>query len=143
MKYTATTIPDNQDKREDPILFRLSEMYLIAAEAAWHLNNYTEARLHIKAVMERAVGTVKADAALTACTDAELLELILKERVKELCFEGHNFFDLTRCKQSIVREAASNATVKRINYPSKYFVLPIPRYELNANGRMQPNENND
>ena len=93
--------------------------------------------------MERAVGTVKADAALTACTDAELLELILKERVKELCFEGHNFFDLTRRKQSIVREAASNATVKRINYPSKYFVLPIPRYELNANGRMQPNENND
>ncbi len=143
MKYTATTIPDNQDKREDPILFRLSEMYLTAAEAAWHLNNYTEARSHIKAVMERAVGTVKADAALTACTDAELLELILKERVKELCFEGHNFFDLTRRKQSIVREAATNATVKRINYPSKYFVLPIPRYELNANGRMQPNENND
>ena len=143
IKYTATTIPNNQDKREDPILFRLSEMYLTASEAAWHLNNYTEARSYLKAVMERAVGTVKADAALAACTDAELLELILKERVKELCFEGHNFFDLTRRKQNMAREAATNATIKRIDYPSKYFVLPIPRYELNANERMQPNENND
>lgn len=143
LKYTATTIPDNQDRREDPIVFRLSEMYLNAAEAAWHLNDYSQARSYVQAIVSRAVGSDKAQETLSACSDANLINLIRTERVKELCFEGHNFFDITRWKQDLVRERSTTSTVRYIAYPSDLFILPIPRYELNANENMLPNPNND
>lgn len=139
IKYQATTIPNNEDKREDPILFRLSEMYLNAAEAACNLGDYSTARTYIAAIINRAVGESAGTEILDACTDDNLLALIHKERVKELCFEGHNFFDITRWKQDLVRESNTTSTVKYIAYPSDYFVLPIPQDELYANGNMLPN----
>ena len=48
-------------------------------------------------------------------------------------------FDLTRWKQDLVREAKTTSSVRRINYPSDLFVLPIPQTELFANENMQPN----
>ena len=126
-------------KRDDPFLFRLSEEYLNAAEAACQLGQYTDARQYIRAIIVRAVGTAKADAVMTATTDAQLLQLIRRERVKELCFEGHNFFDLTRWKQDIVREQGTTSIARVMTYPNDRFVLPIPQDELFANTSMQPN----
>ncbi len=139
MKYSATKVPNEEPKRDDPFIFRLSEEYLNAAEAAWNLRNYTEARNYIRAIVERAVGTEKATAVLNAYSDAALINLIRLERVKELCFEGHNFFDITRWKQDLKRESKTTSTAKFIAYPSDYFVLPIPQDELYANTSMQPN----
>ena len=139
MKYSASKVPGEEPKRDDPFIFRLSEEYLNAAEAAWNLKNYTEARNYIKAIIERAVGTEKANNVLNAYSDASLIDLIRLERVKELCFEGHNFFDITRWKQNLVRERATTSVTKFIAYPSDYFVLPIPQDELFANTSMQPN----
>lgn len=138
-KYSATVVPDNEPKRDDPVLFRLSEEYLNAAEAACQLGQYSVARQYIRAIVERAVGTAKADAVMTATTDNQLLQLVRLERVKELCFEGHNFFDLTRWKQNLVREQSTTSTVKFMPYPNDWFVLPLPQDELNANTNMQPN----
>jgi hypothetical protein len=140
IKYTATTVPDNQTKREDPFIFRLSEMYLTAAEAAWESKSYGDAKTYIEAIISRAVGTEKASTILAAYSDNTLINLIRTERVKELCFEGHNFFDITRWKQDLVREKNTNSTVSHIAYPSDLFVLPIPQYELDANENMQPNQ---
>ena len=140
LKYTPTVIPDNQPKREDPIIFRLSEMYLNAAEAACHLSGKSaDARQYLRALLERNVGADKADELLGATADADLLSLVQRERVKELCFEGHNLFDITRWKQDLVREQGTNATTARVNYPNDLFVLPIPQYELDANENMKPN----
>lgn len=139
MKYSATVVPDNEPKRDDPILFRLSEEYLTAAEAACQLGQYADARRYIGAIVSRAVGQTKADAVLAATTDDQLLQLIRRERVKELCFEGHCFFDLTRWKQPVVREASTTSTAHYMAYPNDRFVLPIPQDELNANLSMQPN----
>lgn len=138
-KYYATAVPGNQDKRDDPFVFRLSEVYLNAAEAACHVGSYAEARVYVNAILDRAVGSADAQAVLDACQDQDLLALVQKERVKELCFEGHNLFDITRWKQNLVRETKTNSTMKRLNYPSDLFVLPIPEAELNANTNMQPN----
>lgn len=143
IKYTATTIPNNKNKREDPVIFRLSEMYLNAAEAAWNLGRYSDARSYIQAIVERAVGREKAQGVLAGYSDADLINLIRTERVKELCFEGHNFFDITRWKQDLVREKSTTSMVQKIAYPSDLFILPIPQYELNANENMVPNPNND
>jgi hypothetical protein len=138
-KYSAVTVPENDAKRDDPFVFRLSEEYLNAAEAAWQLGKYSIARQYIRAIVERAIGATKADAVMAAYSDATLIELIRRERVKELCFEGHNLWDITRWKQDVVREANTTSTVRRVNYPSDLFVLPIPQTELFANENMQPN----
>lgn len=139
IKYSATNVAGSEAKRDDPFLFRLSEEFLNAAEAACQLGQYTEARQYIRAIIARAVGAVKADAVMTATTDAQLMTLIRRERVKELCFEGHNFFDLTRWKQDVVREQGTTSVVRYMPYPNDRFVLPIPIDELNANTSMQPN----
>jgi len=138
-KYTATIVPDNEPKRDDPFIFRLSEEYLNAAEAACQLGQFSEARTYIHAIIERAVGKEKCDVVLAATNDDQLLQLVRHERVKELCFEGHNFFDLTRWKQDLVREQRTTSTVRYLAYPNDRFVLPIPQDELNANLSMQPN----
>lgn len=138
-KYSPVVVPENDAKRDDPFVFRLSEEFLNAAEAAWHLGQYGVARQYIGAIVERAVGTVKSAAVLAAYDDASLIDLIRRERVKELCFEGHNLWDITRWKQDLVREAKTTSTVRRISYPSDLFVLPIPQTELFANENMQPN----
>ncbi len=139
MKYEPDLNRVGIDHGDEPIVSRLSELYLNAAEAACMLSDYTVARGYIKPILERAIDTQYADDVLAATSDAQLLDLVRKERVKELCFEGHNFFDIVRWKMDLVRESNTTSIVKRIDYPSDYFVLPISRYELNANLNMQPN----
>lgn len=139
MKYEPDLNRLGLNHGDEPIVVRTSELYLNAAEAACQLDDFTAARGYIKPILERAVDTAYAEEVLAATTDAQLLDLVKKERVKELCFEGHNFFDIIRWKMDLVRENATTSIVKRINYPSDYFVLPISRYELNANLNMQPN----
>ena len=138
-KYYSLKQPDNQVNRDDPFVFRLSELYLNAAEAAWHLKDYTTTSNYVKSILERAIDLDYATRILNQYTEIELIQLIEKERVKELCFEGHNFFDIIRWKQDLVRERNTNSSVKRIAYPNDYFILPIPQVELNANTNMQPN----
>ena len=74
--------PDNQVNRDDPFVFRLSEMYMNAAEAAWHLEDYTAASGYIKSILERAVDADYAVNTLSQYSDAKLIQLIEKERVK-------------------------------------------------------------
>lgn len=139
MKYESDLSTLGLNHGDEPIVARLSEMYLNAAEAACMLGNYTNARGYIKPILERAVDADYAQEVLANTSDAKLLDLVKKERVKELCFEGHNFFDIVRWKMDLVREKATTSIVKRIDYPSDYFVLPISRYELSANRNMLPN----
>lgn len=74
--------------------------------------------------MERAVDTDYAVNTLSQYSDAKLIQLIEKERVKELCFEGHNFFDIIRWKQDLKREEI------RILQWKRSFILVIILYCL-------------
>ena len=143
VKYAAEIIPEGDVKREDIPIFRLSEMFLNAAEAAFNLQKYTEARQYIAPILNRAIGKEKGELKLNSYTDADLITLIRAERVKELCFEGHNFFDLTRWKMPVTREWNTNSTMRQVPYPSPLLTLPIPQYELDANENMLPNDNNN
>lgn len=139
LKYYSSKQPGNEVNRDDPFVLRTAEIYLNAAEAAYNLKEYTDARKYVKAILSRAVNDDYATQVLNDCTDEKLMELIERERVKELCFEGHNFFDIIRWGKDLVRERNTSSTLKRMAYPSDYFVLPIPQVELNANTNMQPN----
>lgn len=115
------------------VAFRLSEMYLIRAEAALETNRANEAMIDINIIRARANATLLSNT-------ANLKENILLERRKELCFEGHLFFDLTRNHKNISRNDGCIATSCSITYPSLKFVLPIPTFNTNLNPNLQPNE---
>ncbi|WP_243235355.1 RagB/SusD family nutrient uptake outer membrane protein [Flavobacterium pectinovorum] len=115
------------------VAFRMSEQYLIRAEAALKLNNTVQAKTDINTIRERANASL--------LTDSENLEdAIFLERRKELCFEGHLFFDTTRNHKNISRNDGCQSLNCSMNYPSLKFVLPIPRNNTNINANLKQNE---
>lgn len=125
----------------DHFVLRCSEMYLIHAEACARNGDITPAVNDLKALIGRATGVAPSAVTISASTKEQVLSLVAEERVKELCFEGHRLFDITRRKENLVRSngcgAQSDALV--IKYPDFRFVLPIDRMELQSNPNMQQN----
>lgn len=115
------------------VAFRLSEMYLIRAEAALGNNRSDLALADLNTIRARANATL-------ATNTSNLKEEILLERRKELCFEGHLFFDLVRNHKDISRNDGCISTNCSIKYPSLKFVLPIPTYNTNLNPNLKQNE---
>ena len=115
-------------------VIRLSEVYLNRAEARYHLGNEQGAIEDLMIIKHRAWPNAPQ---VTASGDA-LLEEILNERRRELCFEGHRIFDITRYKQDLVRNDCT-APVCYVPYPDPRFILPIPFEEMNANPNMVQN----
>ncbi|MBW8202114.1 RagB/SusD family nutrient uptake outer membrane protein, partial [Flagellimonas abyssi] len=77
---------------ECSILFRLSELYLIGAEAYARLGQDAEALIYLNRVRHRALL-----APISGLSGTALLDAIYKERAVELFSEqGHRFFDLKR-----------------------------------------------
>lgn len=118
-------------------LLRLSETYLIAAEAGVKLGK-AEADTYLNAIVKRA----NPDAADVKAT----LDNVLSERAIELIGEGHRMFDLMR------NNLPSDRTI-RWNYifpapesqvfTRDYFrvILAIPQAELNANANIKGQQN--
>jgi hypothetical protein len=114
---------------------RLSEAYLNAAEANYELGNETEALAQVNAILKRA------DAGSSyGSSGAALLSDILKERRKELAFEGHRFWDLKRRGLDIVRvdRTVENAAAL-IEAGSNDYAFPIPQIEINVNTNIVQN----
>jgi hypothetical protein len=126
-KYPAFTTRDNSV----PVI-RLSEMYLIQAEALSEMGgtaNEVKARTAVNTILLRSRPTATP---YTETGDA-LKDVIQKERRKELMFEGHRLFDLTRKKKSFIKYSTSVSTPISITYPSNFVILPVPQSELDAN----------
>lgn len=138
-KYRIKIEYSPEQERYDPFILRVSEMYLNRAEANLANNNLNNAANDLKAIIGRALNQNIADVELNYSNSDELLHLIKRERVKELSFEGHNFFDIVRWKDNLIRSENSSSNVKFLPYPNDLFVLPIPQTELNANTNMQGN----
>lgn len=121
-----------QDNPGNPIL-RMSEMYLIRAEA------YARQDLPEKALADLNALREERGATLASLTD-DLLDEIFLERRKELCFEGHLFFDISRFHKDVERNSDSYATTSNLDYPSDYFILPIPKTNTDLNSNLEQNE---
>lgn len=131
-----------ENRRCDPFVLRVSEMYLIHAEALCLGSGDTKtAAEDIKALRARALGKSPSEISI-AYTGADGLDrLIQEERAKELCFEGHRFFDLKRRGEDVVRYATTSSTLTRLKYPDYRYVLPISQMEMQANDSMIQNDN--
>ena len=135
-KYPNTTQPDKDEVK----VLRMSEVVLIAAEAAYHTGDEATARTYLNAIANRR------DPAFTGYTSsgAALLEDILLERRKELAFEGHRYWDLARYNRDVVRVNLSGnypgvpLTITASNYRR---ILPIPQAELDANPNIREQQN--
>ena len=115
------------------VAFRLSEQYLIRAEAAIGLDNPDQAREDINIIRARAKASLLTDS-------NNISEALFLERRKEFCFEGHLFFDITRTKRDVSRNDGCISLVCSINYPSPKYVLPIPRSNISLNSNLKQNE---
>ncbi|MCF6241385.1 MAG: RagB/SusD family nutrient uptake outer membrane protein [Bacteroidales bacterium] len=117
---------------------RYSEMYLIKAEALAELGDDDGARGAVNMIHLRANPTA------LPITDSgdDLKRIIQEERRKELMFEGHRLFDLTRKKESFVKYSTSVGTPINIVYPNNFTILPIPQKEIDANDNISQDQQN-
>lgn len=133
------TETENNKQHVNPIVLRLSEVYLNRAEAYINKNQPSSAAEDIKEIQARAFTLQPAEIILPENDILAMTEIVYEERVRELALEGHRLFDITRRKQDLVRDPGSTSTIKTLQYPSDYFILPIPQRELDANTNMKPN----
>ena len=106
-------------------VIRISELYLIRAEALAQLNNLPAALTSLNAVRDRA-GLLPS----TAVTQSEILLAIENERRIEFALEPHRWFDLIRTGRA--------PAVLGITDANKYF-LPIPANEISADPSLDQN----
>ena len=118
----------------DTKVLRLSEMYLIAAEASLP-GNEADALTYINYITSRRGATA------IASTGAQLLADVLNERRKELAFEGDRYMDLQRLKQDVVRSNNYPAAARNIPYTNHRRILPIPQTEMDANPTIRTQQN--
>lgn len=113
--------------QECSIVFRLAEIYLIAAEANAQLGNTSAALSQLNVIRERAN--------LAPITESgTLVDTILQERRIEFFTEqAHRFFDLKRTgKANIELPLVKN------NWNDTDILLPLPQKELTLNPNIQP-----
>lgn len=118
----------------DTKVIRMSEMYLIAAEASYPANE-ADAIKYVNEV------TSRRGAAAIASTGAALLEDIITERRKELAFEGERYHDLQRLKRDVVRSTNYPAAARTIAFSNFRRIMPIPQGELDANPTIKTQQN--
>jgi len=116
----------------DPKILRLSEMYLIAAEASLPTNE-ADALTYVNYL------TSRRGAPAIASTGAQLFDDIIAERRRELAFDGDRYFDLQRLKSDIVRNNINPSSAHAVAYTNIRRVFPIPETERNANANVTQN----
>jgi hypothetical protein len=120
-------------------IFRLSELYLIAAEGSLKATTPNENKAY---TYLNGLRTQRGLSALSGLSASALGNEIANERRRELCFEGQSLPDHKRLNQSIVR-TEDNVNPENQNlgqaYPSHYFAFPIPLSELNTNRIIENN----
>ena len=121
-------------------VIRLSEIYLIAAEAALKSGDKGAAADYLNEIRKRSPKLAPATEATVS------LQMILDERSKELFGEGHRFFDMIRCNQTIefnddFQDVPISQREKVIDRTFYKIVLPISQDEINANPALREQQN--
>ncbi|MGM9510680.1 RagB/SusD family nutrient uptake outer membrane protein [Larkinella sp. GY13] len=116
------------------VLIRLAEMYLIRAEARAQQNKLTGTA---GAIADLNVLRARAKAPnVSVANQAEAISAIERERVYELAFEGHRWFDLIRTgRLQAVMTAFSP------NWKATYDRWPIPNGEIQRNPALKDAQN--
>lgn len=138
-------------KRHSWIIFRLGEFYLDYAEAAFrYLGSADASSSDLKMSPREAVNVTRTRSGVnmpplpTGMSNTEFWQKYEKERMVELAFEGHRYFDVRRWKEGaqhadivemkITKNADGSYTYTRQNvkrtWDDKLYFLPIPHSEM-------------
>lgn len=142
IKYQDRTRPQlaTSFSKRDAYVFRISEMYLIAAEAEMMLGNMSGAVDFMNALREaRAFSGNEEDMRITA--DEMDIDFILDERARELATEYQRFFDLKRTGKLVERVRAYNHDAAS-NIQEYHAIRFIPQNQIDAmvDGEAYQNE---
>lgn len=116
-------------------VLRLSEVFLIAAEAGWKVGGELRepARTYLSRITNRATGSDVDDASFT-------LDRVLEERRLELVGEGHRYFDMLRNGRTMYRSGGYHFTnMIEVNWDTPKCILPINREQFSFNPDMEQN----
>ncbi|MDQ3536061.1 MAG: RagB/SusD family nutrient uptake outer membrane protein [Bacteroidota bacterium] len=116
------------------IVFRLAEMYLIRAEARVRqnkLNGPGSGEEDINVLRTRANAPL-----VEGSSQGQMLSVIERERVYELAFEGHRWYDLVRTGRANEVMLSFNS-----NWSERYLLWPIPLNEIQNNPALVGNQN--
>lgn len=127
----------------EPQVFRLSEQYLIRAEAYAQQDNYSNASKDITELRKARYSSGYS----ASLTEKNAMEIIEEERVKELYMEGFRLQDLKRWHKGFERtpqtESLTNGSSLKVEADDPLFVWPIPQHELESPGaNIQKNDSN-
>ncbi|MFL5620333.1 MAG: RagB/SusD family nutrient uptake outer membrane protein [Gemmatimonadaceae bacterium] len=125
---------NDQNGGKVQVLFRLGEVYLIAAEAALGLNNLTEAAANINVLRTRAASPAhKADPAFQVTPAQINLDFIMDERERELAGEFNRWYDLVRPGPTFFLSRVQKWNPKaRPNVQAKHALRPIPQSQIDG-----------
>ena len=127
-------------------VIRLSETYLIAAEAAVKTGDNAKAIRYLGAIAQRANPSRTLEGVTVTLDD------VMTERRKELVAEGHRMFDVIRNGGTVKRidDTDSNlastrhfAADKEFNWDFYKIILPVPKAERDANPNVAQNPGYD
>ena len=140
------TAANAQPGFKDVIVMRLAEMYIIAAEAEWKLNNPGAAADYINVLRTRAARKtpVNQTAAMQISAANINEDFILKERARELAGEHLRWFDLKRMGKAIQvlsqqKDGNGNVLPFASNINQNRLLWPIPQDKLDANALLVQN----
>ncbi|AUD01340.1 RagB/SusD family nutrient uptake outer membrane protein [Spirosoma pollinicola] len=121
---------DVVNSKRDAFVFRLSEMYMIAAEASMKLGNTGAAADYVNVVRKRAALPGKSEEMTVKAADMTL-DFMLDERAREFAGEQLRWFDLKRTGKLIERLTKYNLDAAA-NVRPYHLMRPIPRVEIDV-----------
>lgn len=144
-------------KRHSFIIFRMGELYINYAEAIWHVLGNADVKTdkyNLSANEAVNVLRTRSDVDMPLFEgSAGFMERLRRERMVELAFEGHRFWDVRRWKlgkehfssievMNIVNQNGKlsyQRNTKKRYWDDKMYFFPIPESELNLNKNLTQN----
>lgn len=149
----VTTADNPTSRRHTWIVFRLGEFYLDFAEAAFYATgSANDATYGMSANDAINVLRSRSDINMPLFTEDgdAWVERYRRERLVELAFENHRFWDVRRWKEgpkyfeninaaSISSNMVLTRTAITRKWDNKYYLFPIPQSEIQKNGKLVQN----
>jgi hypothetical protein len=119
---------------DNSIILRVSEMYLVKAEAYAMRNGAGDITL-----AQAALNSIRNNRGLPSINPSglQLIDAVARENRMEFLFEGHRFFDLKRRGLDIPKGLPGEGTT--LPYNDYRVVARIPLYEISANPNIDQN----
>lgn len=122
---------------------RLSEAYLNYAEACAMSGKSSEATTALNTLREKRFDPEDFEEVEFADNN-ELIDFIRDERRRELCFEGHRWFDLRRWGMPAIthkwHDSENSTSIYRLEENDLLYTIPIPTEAMDKNGKLIQNE---